>query len=129
MSQEGTEMMVKRKAVRLGAAVVAATGALVFTAPGAAHADFSACSPGALCMWTDSGGNGSVVSVDANALPKANLSDWGMNDNISSVCNKLGKQVVFYEHVNYGGRSIGVGSGQCANIIGDANDKFSSVSD
>jgi hypothetical protein len=109
------------------AALILVTGTAVqLTAAGAAHADYRDCPDRYLCLWGDGNYTGRYRFQPEGNLFVPNIGS-AMNDLTTSIWNRTGRTVCFYDHSNYQGQLLCLnGGGSTANVGSAANDRISS---
>ncbi|MEU9337339.1 peptidase inhibitor family I36 protein [Streptomyces sp. NPDC048290] len=100
------------------------TTAVVLTGATPASADYRDCPGNSVCVWDNSNYDGAFVVGGVNL---ANVGST-MNDRTTSIWNRTGSQICFYQHSNYGGELLAiVAPGDSRPNVGDAaNDRISS---
>jgi Peptidase inhibitor family I36 len=124
-----------RKTLRAAAmaALTLITGATVqMAAAGAAQAgpagpaDYRDCPDRYLCLWGDGNYEGRYLFQPEGNLFVPNIGSF-MNDLTTSIWNRTGRTVCFYNHINYQGQLLCIGAGgSTPNVGAGANDKISS---
>ncbi|MEU1877756.1 peptidase inhibitor family I36 protein [Streptosporangium sp. NPDC020072] len=118
--------MRKRRVLAATVMAVSTMTTVVTAAPAQAKAmDWDNCPEGYVCLYGDTYGRGRYSNTPGTE--KANVGAF-INDLTSSIWNRTNDAVCFYEHTNWGGRTlIGVGPGEWVDNVGvAANDKISS---
>ncbi|RBQ17349.1 hypothetical protein DP939_25795 [Spongiactinospora rosea] len=118
-----------RKTLTAGViAAACAMTALISAAPAQAGVqDWDNCTSGRVCLYGDTYGRGRFLTFPGVARHVGK-----MNDLTSSIWNRSGRNVCFYQHANYGGKlllEVGAGGSKGAwlNYVGDSvNDRISS---
>lgn len=106
----------------LGAA--AAIGAALVIAPPAANAAYGDCASGALCMYHNQSGSGTIIRYTSS------VESMGSNsDEASSVYNRSSVAWILYDDSSFQDRRVCILSGDRVGDLGDIqfNDKISSV--
>ncbi|WP_242895166.1 peptidase inhibitor family I36 protein [Actinomadura litoris] len=121
--KERAGMKLKRTLTVGAVAAACAAGTTVGTT-GIANADWRDCPNGSVCVWEHSNYNGRFLSGGTTV---GNVGS-AINDKTTSLWNRTGTVVCFFEHTNSGGRAVYVtGPGDSsANVGNSANDKISS---
>ncbi|MFI6698089.1 peptidase inhibitor family I36 protein [Streptomyces sp. NPDC050509] len=108
----------------LGLAAVAMAAMPTAQASPTTARTYADCPAGWFCAWEHEGGKGKMVRFQ-NGVKK--LSDFGMNDKISSVWNRSGQIFCTYLDNNYKGATWAVGSWQGNTAKYHRNDNISSL--
>ncbi|WP_188298407.1 peptidase inhibitor family I36 protein [Streptomyces sp. CBMA156] len=102
-------------------AAQASTGPI---AEGSSVAAFSDCPAGWFCVWTGTNGTGTMARFQSGA---ADLSDLGMNNNISSLWNRTSSTWCVFMDKNYGGSHAAVAASDSGNLNSTWDNKISSL--
>ncbi|GIE91998.1 Peptidase inhibitor family I36 [Actinoplanes regularis] len=114
------------RAAALAALTLIAGAAVQTAATGAAHADYRDCPDRYLCLWGDGNYEGRYTFYPEGNLFVRNIGDR-MNDLTTSIWNRTGRTVCFYNDINYQGQLFCMGAGgSSANVGSGANDRISS---
>jgi hypothetical protein len=119
-----------RKALRAAAmaALTLTTAATVqMSAAEPARADYRDCPDRYLCLWGDGNYAGRYTFYpESGGLFVSNIGAF-MNDLTTSIWNRTGRRVCFYNDINYQGQLFCMdGGGSSANVGSGANDRISS---
>jgi len=109
------------------AALSLATGAAVqVSATGAALADYRDCPDHYVCLWGDGNYAGRYLFQPESNLFVPNIGSF-MNDLTTSIWNRTGRTICFYNDINYQGQLLCLnGGGSTPNVGSGANDRISS---
>jgi hypothetical protein len=109
------------------AALVLVTGSAVQVATtGAALANWQDCPDHYVCLWGDSNYAGRYIFQPDGNLFVSNIGSF-MNDLTTSIWNRTGRTICFYNDINYQGQLLCLnGGGSSANVGSGANDQISS---
>jgi hypothetical protein len=114
------------RAVAIAATTLVAGATVQLTTPGTAVADYRDCPDHYVCLWGDGNYAGRYVFYPDNNLSVPNVGDR-MNDLTTSIWNRTGRTICFYNDSNFQGQLLCVGAGgSTANVGAGANDRITS---
>src|SRR5690349_20657523 len=114
------------KAVAMAAITLVTGAAVQVAATGAAHADYRDCPDRYVCLWGDGNYEGRYRFQPEGNLFVPNIGS-AMNDLTTSIWNRTGRTICFYNDINYQGQLLCLnGGGSTPNVGSGANDRISS---
>lgn len=119
-------MRTSLKAATAAVVTLLAGTALQVATAGAAQAEWKDCPDRYVCLWGDSNYAGRYRFQPEHDLFVSNIGS-AMNDLTTSIWNRTGRKVCFYNDINYQGQLLCLDAGgSTANVGSAANDRISS---
>jgi hypothetical protein len=115
-----------RKTAAVAALALVASAVVQVAATNAAHAEWQDCPDHYVCLWGDGNYAGRYLFQPENNLFVSNIGSF-MNDLTTSIWNRTGRTVCFYNDINYQSQLFCLNAGgSTPNVGSGANDRISS---